>query len=201
MFANDIKRDETAVKKVLSTAGVDKIPQNVFDGLVSFQNQTKDISYAYVKGEKIDLTPMYRNKQWDRVASFIAADERDRPRRAREAAMIAGNNYGIPLNSDFLVTKGLDKAVERLNKGKFNPQTGAPATDQQLVAVATTYYEQRGEPLPNQSFAFNKLINQNLPSNQNGMNAQTGQSVQAKQNALTEQIAKIIKRRAGPWPY
>jgi GH24 family phage-related lysozyme (muramidase) len=74
MLAKDLANNETSIKKTLSSVGVTKIPQNVFDGLVSFQNQVGDISYAYVGGSKVDLTSFYKNGEWDNAASFIAAD-------------------------------------------------------------------------------------------------------------------------------
>jgi hypothetical protein len=75
MLASDIVKNEEAVKKTLSSSGVSTIPPNVFDGLVSFQNEVGDISYAYIANEKIDLTGLYKTGEWDRAASFIAADE------------------------------------------------------------------------------------------------------------------------------
>jgi hypothetical protein len=180
MLAADISQSEEQVRRVLSDSGVNQIPQNVFDGLVSFHNQVKDITYVFVKDEKIDMLPLYKAEDWDRVASFIAADERDRARRIQEATLIVSNDYGRLLDDAAIVSTGLDLAVENLNKGKLNSETGDPATDQQTVALATSYINQRDESLPGQNFAFNNLINE---------------------NNLTEQITEIVKRQAGPWPY
>jgi len=157
MFAKDIESNEKEVRRVLKANGVNGLPQNVFDGLVSYQNQVGNINYAYVRGDKIDLTGLYRQRDWKRVASFIAADERDRARRIQEAAMIANNSYPL-VNLDRVVNKGYEKADELIAKEKLNQQTGDPATPQQLVAAATSYWDQNQEPMPSQDFVFNNLI-------------------------------------------
>jgi hypothetical protein len=176
MLQNDISKNEQAVKKTLSVAGVSSIPQNVFDGLVHYQNQTGDISYVYKDGEKIDLTQLYKTKDWDRVASFIASDDRDRSRRIREASIIATGDYGKPPSDDVIINAGYKKALGQLAKGKLNQQTGTPATDQQLVAVSASYFNQTGFPLPKQNFAFSKLI-------------------------ASPEIKDAIEKQVGPWPY
>lgn len=180
MFAKDLKKNETDVKKLLSGAGVTSIPQNVFDGLVSYQNQTGDASYAFVKGEKIDLTSMYKNGEWDRAASFIAADERDRPRRIQEAAMIANNDYGKIASEEQIVNNGLNQSVELLQKGQLNKQTGNAVTPQQTFALGSSYLAQTGNALPGLSFPTNSII---------------------KANALTGDITQVLKKQQGPWPY
>lgn len=180
MFANDISNNETEVKKVLENSGVTRIPQGVFDGLVSMQNQLGDISYAYIGGEKIDLTPFYKAEDWPTLASFVAADERDRPRRIQEAAMIAKNNYGPFVNEQNLIDSGMTQAAELLAKGKLNKQTGEAATDQQTVALATNYFSSRQESLPSISSPL---------------------KLEAAKNLAEETFTRKSKKLAGPWPY
>ena len=180
LFASDLKKNETSLKKLLAGAGVTNIPQNAFDGLISYQNQTGDASYAYVKGEKIDLTTMYANSEWERAASFIAADERDRPRRIQEAAMIANNDYGKVSSESEIINRGLSQSSELLNKGQLNKQTGNAVTPQQAFALGSSYLTQTGNTLPNLSFATNNII---------------------KANTLTGDITQVLKKQQGPWPY
>lgn len=180
LLARDISNNEHEVKKVLSSAGVKNIPQGAFDGLVSMQNQLGDIRYVYIKGEKIDLTPLYSSGNWDAVASFVAADERDRPRRIREAAMIAKNDYGPNINEDSIIERGLANAAESLAKGSLNKQTGDPATDQQTFALANSYFGTTGETLPDSS---------------------TSSKLAVVKNIAEEFITKRYRRQAGPWPY
>jgi hypothetical protein len=178
LLANDITQAEKEVKNTLK--GVDKVPQNVFDALVSMQNQVGDVSYAYVKGEKIDLTGLYRNGEWDRAASFIAADERDRPRRIREANLIINNNYGKSSSQEDIVTSGLNKTDELIAKGKLNAQTGKPASSLQVQAASNSYFEQTGKLMPSLS---------------------SGAKINVIDNLGTDSLAKFVKRQAGPWPY
>lgn len=180
MFNNDIRDNEAAVKQVLATSGVKSMPQNAFDGLVSMQNQLGDVTYTYINGEKIDMTPLYKSGDWDRVASFIAADERDRPRRIQEAGMIAKNEYGPNVNMDAVIAKGMADAAELVQKGKLNKQTGDPATAQQTGALATVYLDNTGNSLPGQSSQMN---------------------MNAAKNLATEEFAEAYKKQAGPWPY
>lgn len=180
MFVKDISRNETEVKKVLSSVGVKTIPQGAFDALVSMQNQLGDVTYAYVKGEKIDLTGLYRTGDWQRVASFIAADERDRPRRIREATMMARNDYGPTINPNSIIKKGYDNAVERLAKEQLNKQTGQPPTGQQTVALANSYFAANGTALPG---------------------ASTPLKLASAKNFAEEYITQRYTRQAGPWPY
>jgi hypothetical protein len=180
LFANDLKKNETSVKKLLSGSGIEKVPQNVFDSLVSFQNQTGDASYAYVKGEKIDLTSMYKNGEWDRAAGFIAADERDRPRRIQEAAMMANNSYGNTNTEANVVNIGFNQTNEKLLKGQLNKQTGNAVTPQQTFALGSSYFAQTGNALPGLSFATNSII---------------------KANSMTGDITQVLKKQQGPWPY
>lgn len=180
LFANDLKKNEASVKKLLSGSGTEKVPQNVFDSLVSFQNQTGDASYAYIKGEKIDLTSMYKNGEWDRAAGFIAADERDRPRRIQEAAMMANNNYGNTNTEANVVNIGFKQTNGMLLKEQLNKQTGNAVTPQQTFALGSSYFAQTGNALPSLSFATNSII---------------------KTNALTGDITQVLKKQQGPWPY
>lgn len=176
MLATDIVRDETAVRKTLMSCGVTKIPQNVFDGLVSMQNQLGDISYAYIAGEKIDLTSSYKAGDWDGAASLIAADERDRARRIREAAMIVSNEYGPDVDETVVIDRGLADTNELIAKGKLNAQTGDPATDQQVLATSTNYVNQTGETLPIQGFVLGSFASNN-------------------------ELENLVKQSVGPWPY
>lgn len=180
LFANDLKKNETSVKKLLSGLSTEKVPQNVFDSLVSFQNQTGDASYAYIKGEKIDLTSMYKNSEWDRAAGFIAADERDRPRRIQEAAMMANNNYGNTNTQNNVVNIGFKQTNGMLLKDQLNKQTGNAVTPQQTFALGSSYFAQTGNTLPSLSFATNNII---------------------KANSMTGDITQILKKQQGPWPY
>ena len=180
LFANDLKKNETSVKKLLSGLGTDKVPQNVFDSLVSFQNQTGDASYAYIKGEKIDLTSMYKNGEWDRAAGFIAADERDRPRRIQEAAMMANNSYGNINTQSNVVNIGFKQTNGMLLKDQLNKQTGNAVTPQQTFALGSSYFAETGNTLPSLSFATNNII---------------------KANSMTGDITQILKKQQGPWPY
>lgn len=160
MFAKDISNSEQAVRQVLKSNGVTKVPQNVFDGLVSYHNQVGDITYAYVKGEKIDLTGLYRAGDWNRAASFIAADERDRSRRIKESSMIYSNKYGTPPSDDVIVNKGLDKTQGDIAKGILNRQTGDAANAQQIAAMNKVLFEQKGVSLPNTEFSTLKQVTQ-----------------------------------------
>jgi len=177
MLANDISDNESSVKATLAAAGVKQIPQNAFDGLVSMQNQLGDVSYSYVNGEKIDLTSLYASGEWERAASFIAADERDRSRRIQEAAMIAKNSYGPTPDMDALVNNGLANAAELLAKGKLNKQTGEPASGQQTTALASAYLEKTGNSLPGQTIATKLAV------------------------ADTDELLEAYKKQIGPWPY
>lgn len=181
LLYNDLARNQRDVKTMLSGSSVTAIPQNVFDGLVSFQNQTGDASTAFVKGEKIDLTPLYKAGAWDQAASFIAADERDRNRRILEASIIANNNYGPEVNEQQVIDKGMARVNELIAKGRLNQQTASPATDQQTLAAATNYFNQTGNPVEGSTYEFNN---------------------QVSQNTTNGNLANIAKQGFnGPWPY
>jgi hypothetical protein len=181
MLYNDIARNQRDVKDMLSSSGVKNVPQNVFDGLVSYQNQTGDASMAFVKGQKVDLTQLYKAGAWDQAASFIAADERDRNRRILEASIIANNNYGPEINEQQIIDKGIAKTNEMIAKGKLNQQTLSPATDQQLIANATNYFKQTGNPIEGSTYELNRLVSK---------------------NATDDNLSNIAKQGFnGPWPY
>jgi hypothetical protein len=180
MLLNDVSKSENSIKDMLSASGVQKLPQNTFDSLVSFHNQTGDASYAFVKGEKIDLTGLYQNGEWDRAASFIAADDRDRSRRIKEASMMSYNSYGNPASEESIVSKGLGKTNELIGKGILNQQTGSPASWQQTIAAGTSYFNQTGSLMP----SLNSVTNLNVLN-----------------NASTGSVLNSLKRQAGPWPY
>ena len=176
MLATDIVKSESEVRKTLTSSGVTKIPQNVFDGLVSMHNQLGDITYAYIGGEKIDLTSSYKAGDWDGAASLIAADERDRARRQREVAIIVSNDYGPDVDENVLIDRGLADTNELIAKDKLNAQTGDPATPQQLLAVSTNYFNQTGETLPVQDFVLGSMASSN-------------------------ELETLVKQSVGPWPY
>jgi hypothetical protein len=176
MLATDIVKSEREVRKTLTSSGVTKIPQNVFDGLVSMHNQLGDITYAYIGGEKIDLTSSYKAGDWDGAASLMAADERDRARRQREVAIIVSNDYGPDVTESLLIDRGLDDSNELIAKGKLNAQTGDPASSQQLLAASTNYFSQTGETLPVQGFVLGSMASSN-------------------------ELETLVKQSAGPWPY
>jgi hypothetical protein len=180
LFANDLTKNESGVKTMLSGAGVSKLPQNAFDSLVSYQNQIGNASYAYVKGEKIDLTSMYKNGEWDRAAGFIAADERDRPRRIQEAAIMANNSYGKIATEEQVINQGLSRSSELIRKDQLNKQSGNSVTPQQAFALGSSYLAQTGSTLPGLSFPTNSVI---------------------KANSLTGDITQVLKKQRGPWPY
>jgi hypothetical protein len=174
MLADDVQSSEEAVRRTLKSSGATKVPQNVFDGLVSFHNQIKDITYAYVGGSKVDLTVFYKNSEWDKAASFIAADDRDRTRRIREATMMVSNDYGQDVDEASIIRQGLANTNELVAKGKLNAQTGDPATDQQMFAIANNYLKQTGKTILTHPFAFNNAVSNN-------------------------KLGKLVK--LGPWPY
>lgn len=181
LLYNDLARNQRDVKNILTSAGVTKLPQNVFDGLISYQNQTGDASTAFIKGQKVDLTPLYKTGSWDQVASFIAADERDRNRRIVEASIIANNNYGPVINQQHIINKGMARANEMIAKGKLNQQTASGATDQQRLANATNYFNQTGKTVDGSTYEFNSVVNK---------------------NNIDNNLANITNKNIiGPWPY
>jgi hypothetical protein len=181
MLYDDLAVNQRSVKNMLTSAGVKDIPQNVFDGLVSLQNQTGDAGTAFIKGQKVDLIPLYKAGAWDQAASFIAADERDRNRRILEASIIANNNYGPEVNEQQVVDKGMARVNELIAKGRLNQQTASGATNQQTLAAATNYFNETGNPILGSTFEFNN---------------------QVSQNTTNGNLANIAKQGFnGPWPY
>jgi hypothetical protein len=172
MLNRDLSKSVGSVKKLLD--GVERIPSRTFDGLVSFHNQTGDASYVYTNNEKIDLRPLLKNQEWDRVASLIASDERDRSRRIREAGIMATGNYGQIPESSSVVSRGLQKTNELLLKGKLNQQSGAPATAQQIMAASSGYFAQTGKMLPNLSFPAKLNVLDNVNKGSALLRNQTG---------------------------
>lgn len=172
MLNRDLAKSVNSVKKLLT--GVERIPGSTFDGLVSFHNQTGDASYVYTNGEKIDLRPLLKNQEWDRVASLIASDERDRSRRIREAGIMATGNYGQVPESSSVVSRGLQKTNELLLKGKLNQQSGMPATAQQVMAASSGYFAQTGKMLPNLSFPAKLNVLENVNKGSALLRNQTG---------------------------
>ena len=181
MLFNDLARNQRDVRSMLSGAGVTSVPPNVFDGLISLQNQTGDASMAFVNGQKVDLTPLYKAGAWDQAASFIAADERDRNRRILEASIIANNNYGPEVNEQQVITKGMARVNELIAKGRLNQQTATGATNQQTIAAATNYFNETGNPVAGSTYEFNN---------------------QVSKNTTNGNLANIAKQGfTGPWPY
>ena len=153
LLAQDISRSEIAVRNMLSSAGVSNIAPKQFDGLVSMHNQVGDAGYAYVQGEKINLKPLYANGEWNRAASLIAADERDRPRRQAEANIMVNGDYGNPYSSDQVVQRGLTKTNELYQSGRLNEQTANTSNYAQRQAAANSWSMAKGFNMPALNFA------------------------------------------------
>lgn len=141
LLANDITKSEHRVKQML--AGVKSVPQNAFDAMVSMDNQLGNASYAVVGNKKIDLTGLYKQGKFQDAAKIIATDERDRTRRIAEATMMASNVYPTNNGTD-VVSAGINKAASLVKQGRLNQFSGKPATTQQAVATATSYFKQTG---------------------------------------------------------
>lgn len=152
LLAQDIRRSENAVRQILANSGVDQVTPRQFDGLVSMHNQLGDVSYAYVNGEKISLTGMYNRGEWDRAAGFIAADERNRPRRQREANIMVNGDYGNPRSQQQVVQQGLLKTNNLYQRGRLDEQTGTQ-TYSQIAAAANSWLQGTGKQMPALNFA------------------------------------------------
>ena len=124
-------------------AGVKSVPQHAFDAMVSMDNQLGNAGYAVVGNKKVDLTGLYKQGKFQDAAMIRASDERDRTRRISEATMMASNVYPATSGTD-VVTAGIDKAASLVKQGRLNQYSGKPATTQQAVAVASSYYKQKG---------------------------------------------------------
>jgi len=137
MFRDQIKKDEEAVKDLLRSAGLDTVPIPVFDALVSFQNQVGDASYIWYEGRKLSMLPWLKKRRWDRIADYLAADERDRDRRAREAAVILYLDYGKNPSESQVVDKGFRKAIGQVKKDPNYPAD-------KKAALMRAYYNHYG---------------------------------------------------------
>lgn len=175
MLLNDLSKSENSIKSMLSANGVSSIKQNQFDALVSYHNQLGDASYAFVNNEKIDLTGLYKKGEWDRAASFIAADERNRTRRITEANLMVNNQYP-QVSQSSVINSGYTKINELLGKGKLNLQTGSAPTAQQQIAAASSYFNQFGK-------------------------APAGLSTPVKLAIGSDPFSLLTKKSIGPWSY
>ena len=144
LLMKQLKKDEDAVKKLLKSAGLETVPIAVFDALVSFQHDVGDASYIYYEGRKLSLLPWLKKRRWDRVADYLAADERDRANRAREAAIIYGLDYGTPVTEEQIIKRGFEKEIERANKDPNYPE-------EKKQALSRAYFKHYGYPLKNLS--------------------------------------------------
>jgi len=140
LLLKDIKKAEDAVKDLLRSAGLDTVPIEVFDALTSFQYFVGDASYIYYEGRKLSMLPWGRKRRWDRVADYIAADERDRQQRAKEAAIIYHLDYSTVSNEQQNIDRGFAKAIERSNKNPDYPE-------EKKAALYRAYYNHYGVPL------------------------------------------------------
>jgi GH24 family phage-related lysozyme (muramidase) len=165
LLAQDISKSEAAVRSTLTNAGVQNVPPKVFDGLVSMHNQLGNVNYAFCGGAKISLTSMYQEGNWDRAASFIAADERDRPRRQAEANIMVNGDYGSPANSDQVIARGLAKTQSLYINNRLNEQTGNTTNYAQQQAAASSWYKMTGTSLPGLNFSSGLTAQQNVMSN------------------------------------
>jgi len=153
LLAQDISTSEQAVKNMLNGAGVTQVTPRQFDGLVSMHNQLGDAGYAYVGSEKINLTNLYANGEWDRAAGFIAADERNNPRRQREASIMVNGDYGNPSTEDQIVNRGLNKTNALYQQGRLNEQTATTSNYGQLQAAANSWLAEKGFNMPALNFS------------------------------------------------
>jgi GH24 family phage-related lysozyme (muramidase) len=153
LLAQDVSRSEIAVRNMLSSAGVSNVAPKQFDGLVSMHNQLGDSSYAYVQGEKINLTPLYANGEWNKASALIAADERDRPRRQAEANIMVNGDYGNPSTADQVVNRGLMKTNALYQSNRLNEQTSNSANYAQQQAAANSWSMAKGFNMPALNFA------------------------------------------------
>ena len=165
LLAQDISKSEAAVRSTLSSAGVQNVPPKVFDGLVSMHNQLGNVNYAFVGGDKINLTSMYQEGNWDRAASFIAADERDRPRRQSEANIMVNGDYGSPASADQVIARGLAKTQSLYINNRLNEQTGDTTNYAQQQAAASSWYKMVGTSLPGLNFSSRLAAQQNVMTN------------------------------------
>lgn len=153
LLSQDISRSEIAVRQTLAGAGVTQVTPRQFDGLVSMHNETGDVSYAYVNNEKISLTNLYGTGQWDRAAGFIAADDRNTPRRQAEANIMVNGDYGNPRSADQVIADGLIKTNRLYQQGTLNEQTATTSGSAQQQAAANSWLMGTGTQMPALNFA------------------------------------------------
>lgn len=137
LFLKEIKKSEDAVKELLKSAGLTTVPIEVFDALVSFQHQVGDASYIYYEGRKLSMLPWLKKRRWDRVADYLAADERDRQRRAKEAAIIYYLDYGTNSSEKQVIDKGFRRAIAKAKKDPNYPP-------EKKAALTRAYYNHYG---------------------------------------------------------
>lgn len=165
LFQRSLERDQKAVKDTLKSVGVTTVPQRVFDGLVSFYQNTGDITYVYYDEEKIDLTGLYASGEWERVSKFIGRDQRNSWRRNKDVAAMLYGDYGKVDDNKTIIKRGLDDAVGLIKKGKFNYAAGNPASLEQTLAVGSSYFRNTGNMMPGLDYSAKSGILDNLKTN------------------------------------
>lgn len=165
IFQREIEKEEEKARTMLKSIGVTKVPKRMFDGIVSFQRDTGDASYAYIADEKIDLMGLYANAEWERAAKFMSQDERNRQRRIDELKVMKDGDYGKIDSNDDIISRGLEKTSGLIEKGKLNQLTGDPATWQQKLAAGSAYQRITGNSMPGLNFTEKSTILNNLNTN------------------------------------
>jgi hypothetical protein len=163
LLSQDISRSEIAVRQTLTSAGVTQVTPRQFDSLISMHNEVGDVSYAYVGREKISLTTLYGTGQWDRAAGFIAADERNTPRRQLEANIMVNGDYGNPRSAEQVVQSGLIRTNYLYQQGTLNEQTTTTSVGQPQAA-ANSWLAGTGTQMPALNFAQRLTTQNNLQS-------------------------------------
>ncbi len=115
IFARDLAKFEKRVDRALG-----KVPQNVFDGAVSFDFNTGSIERAsWVESYKIgDLTEARRRFMWWNQPKEII------PRRAREAALIFSGHYATGLATTPLLPPAAIPAAVPAGTVSHSPPAG-----------------------------------------------------------------------------
>lgn len=165
LFQRSLERDQRAVRDVLKSVGVTTVPQRIFDGLVSFYQNTGDISYVYYDEEKIDMMGLYAAGEWERVAKFVGRDDRNRWRRSKELSAMLYGDYGQIDDNKTIIKRGLDDAAGLIKKGKFNYATGDAASWEQKLAAGSSYFRNTGSMMPGLDYATKSKIMDNLNTN------------------------------------
>lgn len=140
LLMQDIKKAEDAVKNLLRSAGLETVPIEVFDALTSFQYHIGDASYIYYDGRKLSMLPWLRKRRWDRVADYLAADERDRAKRIKEASIIYHLDYMTTTTEEQRIAKGFEKSIEEANKDPNYPP-------EKRAALERAYFNYYGYPI------------------------------------------------------